>query len=77
MLDSEIKIRGFELLARSLGLVDAERFICLIQRERFDYTKWRQKLFEGFTAEEISRQAMIHQHTTKGKQEHPTATANS
>ncbi len=58
MLDTEIKLRGFDLLARNLGLVDAERFICLIQRERFDYTKWRQTLFEGLTAEEISRRAM-------------------
>lgn len=58
MLDTEIKMRGFELLAKNLGLVDAERFICLIQRERFDYTKWRQTLFQGLTVEEISRRAM-------------------
>ena len=58
MLDTEIKMRGFELLAQNLGLVDAERFICLIQRERFDYTKWRQTLFQGLTVEEISRRAM-------------------
>lgn len=58
MLDTEIKMRGFDLLARNLGLVDAERFVCLIQRERFDYTKWRQTLFEGLTVEEISRRAM-------------------
>jgi PHD/YefM family antitoxin component YafN of YafNO toxin-antitoxin module len=39
-------------------LVEAERFICLIQRERFDYTKWRQTLYEGLTVEDISRKAM-------------------
>ncbi len=58
MMDTEIKLRGFELLSQNMGMVDAERFICLIQRERFDYTKWRQALFAGASGEEISRRAM-------------------
>ncbi len=58
MIDTEIKLRGFELLSQNMGLVDAERFICLIQRERFDYTKWRQTLFDGIPGEELSRRAM-------------------
>ena len=33
---------GFEILTRYLGLVEAERFITLVQREKFDYTQWRQ-----------------------------------
>jgi len=57
-MDTEIKLRGFELLSQNMGLVDAERFICLIQRERFDYTIWRQTLFDGTSGEEISRRAM-------------------
>ena len=44
-MDAEIKVLGFEILAQHLGLVEAERFITLIQRERFDYTQWRQNLF--------------------------------
>lgn len=58
MVDAEIKLRGFELLSRDMGLVEAERFICLVQREKFDYTKWRQSLFDGLSGEEISRRAM-------------------
>lgn len=58
MIDTEIKLRGFELLSKNLGIVDAERFICLIQRERFDYTKWRQNMFEGVTGEDLSSRAM-------------------
>ncbi|MBN1878008.1 MAG: hypothetical protein JXA33_27550 [Anaerolineae bacterium] len=57
--DAEIKILGFEILSRHLGLVEAERFITLIQRERFDYTQWRQNLFAELSGEEISRQAMV------------------
>ena len=56
--DTEIKSRGIQLLARYLGDVEAERFIALIQREPFDYTKWRQKMFETGSVEEISRVAM-------------------
>lgn len=56
--DAEIKVLGFEILTRHLGLVEAERFIALIQREKFDYTQWRQSLFAGLSGEEISRQAM-------------------
>ena len=45
--DSEIKILGFEILSHYLGMIEAERFITLIQREKFDYTKWRESLFNG------------------------------
>ncbi len=56
--DTEIKTKGFQILAQNLGNVEAERFIALIQREPFDYTKWRQNLDEGLSIEEISRKAM-------------------
>jgi hypothetical protein len=57
-VDAEIKTLGFQVLSRHLGLVEAERFIALIQREKFDYTQWRQNLFAELSGEEISRQAM-------------------
>jgi hypothetical protein len=57
-VDAELKVAGFEILSRHLGLVEAERFIALIQREKFDYTQWRQTLFTDLSGEEISRQAM-------------------
>ena len=56
--DAEIKTLGFNILSKHLGLVEAERFIALIQREKFDYTQWRQNLFTGLSGEEISRRAM-------------------
>lgn len=57
-VDTEIKTLGFEVLTQHLGLVDAERFITLIQREKFDYTTWRQRLFVDMSGEEISQRAM-------------------
>jgi len=56
--DTEIKTKGFQLLAKHLGDIEAERFVALIQREPFDYTKWRQDLDEDLGLEEISRRAM-------------------
>ena len=56
--DTEIKLKGVQILAEYLGDVEAERFIALIQREPFDYTKWRQGLDEDLTIEGISQRAM-------------------
>jgi len=65
--DTEIKMAGYELLSNNLGMVEAERFIALIQREKFDYTKWRENLFKGLSGEEISKRAMEFQQTLKNK----------
>jgi hypothetical protein len=43
--DTEIKISAYQILNHNLGLIETERFIALIRRERFDYTKWRENLF--------------------------------
>ncbi len=56
--DSEIKQNGIKTLIKNLGLVEAERFIALMSREPFDYTKWRKNLWVGETVHEISKKAM-------------------
>jgi hypothetical protein len=58
MTDTELKLKGFELLRGSLGMVELEKFISLIQLEKFDYTKWRQNLFSDLSGDEISKMAM-------------------
>ena len=59
LTDTEIKSKGIQVLSEYLGDVEAERFITLIQREPFDYTKWRQDLDENLSINEISRNAML------------------
>ena len=56
--DTEIKSKGVQILATHLGDVEMERFIALIQREPFDYTKWHQKMDDDMSLEELSRKAM-------------------
>jgi hypothetical protein len=55
--DTAIKQKGFEVLKEKLGIVEMERFIMLINREKFDYTKWRKNLFENMDIEELSNKA--------------------
>ena len=58
--DTEIKVKGIQLLSHYLGDVEAERFVALIQREPFDYTKWRQtNLDHDLSVEEVSCKAML------------------
>lgn len=66
MTDTEIKVKGIQILTQHLGEVEAERFIVLIQREPFDYTKWSQGLYEDLSIEEISQKAMSLRKKTSG-----------
>ncbi|MCL1856365.1 MAG: hypothetical protein FWF84_01795 [Kiritimatiellaeota bacterium] len=58
--DTLIRNEGMEILASNLGLVDAERFVMLIQKEPFDYTKWQENLFNDMSVEELSKRAAEH-----------------
>jgi hypothetical protein len=58
--DTEIKATGFRALVAALGDVQAEKFIALIQREPFDYTRWQRTLWPDKSIEEISQAAMNH-----------------
>lgn len=55
--DTLIRIEGMEVLLEKLGLVEAERFIMLIQKEPFDYTRWRENQFNDKSIETIFKEA--------------------
>lgn len=59
--DTIIKQEGINALISKLGYVDAERFIVLISKEPFDYTKWREcALDDGLTIRQLSQKAMTY-----------------
>jgi len=58
MTDTVLKNEGLKILTKNLGKVEAERFIFLINREPFDYTKWQKDLFDDLSIEELSERAM-------------------
>lgn len=65
----EIMNRGMNCLTERLGIVEAEQFISILIREKFDYTKWQEELFDGMTPAQIddaARQYMA-EHPYKGK----------
>ncbi|MCT7961898.1 hypothetical protein NG791_14590 [Laspinema sp. D1] len=55
--DSEIRIEGMQALISTLGLVEAERFILVMTRDRFDYTQWRQEGLPKISLKELAEAA--------------------
>ncbi len=66
---SEILSKGMKCLTEQMGIVEAEQFISVIIREKFDYTKWQREYFDTKTLEEISNEAVEFEkaHPFKGK----------
>ena len=52
--DTDIRFEGMRALMQSLGAVEAERFITLINREHFDYTEWRKSQWQEETVRATS-----------------------
>lgn len=50
--------KGMRCLKEGLGDIESEEFIALVMRERFDYTKWRENLFDGMSVQEINEAAI-------------------
>ena len=53
----ELMNRGMKCLIKHMGIVEAEEFISVIIKEKFDYTKWQRQYFDSKTDEEISKEA--------------------
>ena len=55
--ETQLRYEGMDALVGKLGMIDAERFISLILRERFDYTEWQRHLWENDSIETIYQRA--------------------
>ena len=55
--EAEIRMKGMQALISALGLVEAERFLAAVSRDKFDYTEWRRTGLPEITIEEISTAA--------------------
>ncbi|MCX7110195.1 MAG: hypothetical protein NTX45_08715 [Proteobacteria bacterium] len=58
--DTLIRHDGIQALRERLGPVEAERFIVLINRESFDYTKWQKTLWQNESVDELFAMAKKH-----------------
>lgn len=61
--DKEILERGMECLMDNLGIIEAERFVSLVWKERDKYLEW-QKEYDNMSDEEFraSLEEFIRQH---------------
>jgi hypothetical protein len=57
--DTEIRHEGVAMLIKTLGPVESERFIALINRERFDSTEWRKTQWLDETVATLAERARI------------------
>lgn len=61
MSDNELTMRGMNLLKEQFGPVDAERFVYILVKDRFDYTEWQRSLFPGETVRSLGEKMMAFQ----------------
>lgn len=54
----EILNKGMECLTEALGVVEAEQFISIIIRERFDYTEWQRQYFDAMAPGEFQKNSV-------------------
>jgi len=55
--DIELKSDAMKLLRLHLGLVESERFLTLMLREPFDYTRRRQEQWNDSTVTDLAEKA--------------------
>ena len=55
---SAIMSAGMKILRETLGIIEAEIFIATIKNPGFDYTKWRENLWEDISLSELLERAV-------------------
>ena len=62
MMTSTVEIldRRMRRLTDNMGVIEAERFVSALLRERFDYTEWRHDRFDGMGPDELHEAALAY-----------------
>lgn len=55
--DAEIRLAGINALIDVLGLMEAERFVASVLRDRFNYTEWRRANLPAMQLEALATAA--------------------
>lgn len=58
--EAEIRLKGMSALMGARGLVDAERFMAALSKDRFDYTQWRRQELPTLNLEDLALAANQH-----------------
>ena len=65
--DTVIMSEAMQALHAALTPVEVEKFIVMLNREKFDYTRWRENLWQNETLESLSAKAQQHYRTLPRK----------
>jgi len=57
MTDIALKTEAINLLIKTFGVLETERFISGIKSSNFDYTEWQKNLWNDKSVDEIHRMA--------------------
>ena len=55
--DTVLKVEAIDLLLRTFGVLETERFITSIKSNNFDYTEWQKTLWNDKSIEELHKMA--------------------
>jgi hypothetical protein len=55
--ETVLKVEAMDLLLKTFGVLETERFITSIKSNNFDYTEWHKNLFGDKSVEEIHKMA--------------------
>jgi len=53
MNDTLLQQNAVKCLVENFGVVDTERFVSLMIKEPFDYTKWQRDLYNDMSTDEL------------------------
>jgi hypothetical protein len=56
--ETALKVEAIDLLIKTFGLLETERFITSIKSNNFDYTEWHKELWKDKSIDEIHRIAV-------------------
>ena len=57
MTETVLKVEAMDLLIKTFGVLETERFITSIKNNNFDYTEWHKNLWKDKSIEEIHKMA--------------------
>jgi len=66
--EAEIRMTGMQALINALGLVDAERFMVSVSRDRFNYTEWRHHGLPEMSLDALAQSANRYAEALNAKQ---------
>lgn len=55
--EAEIRMAGMQALIGSLGLVEAERFMAAVSRDKLNYTEWRRNGLPAMSLDALAQSA--------------------